>query len=87
MTKKKYWFAAKNYGWGWNPETWQGWFIIGIYIALNVGFFILIDQQSHSISDTFYEFIQKAGILLGLLILTCFLFGEDPEWRFGKKKK
>ena len=34
MTKK--WFAAKRYGWGWYPVTWQGWGILGIYTGFVV---------------------------------------------------
>ncbi len=31
----KYWFKAKNYGWGWYPATWQGWLILAGFIYLN----------------------------------------------------
>lgn len=35
---KRYWFPAKKYGWGWGmPATWQGWLVLGAYLALTLG--------------------------------------------------
>ena len=32
--KKRYWFPAKRYGWGWGfPTTWQGWVTILLYVG------------------------------------------------------
>lgn len=28
---KKLWFGNKRYGYGWVPNTWQGWMLVGIY--------------------------------------------------------
>jgi len=34
----RYWFAAKQYGWGWSyPVTWQGWLVVAVYFVLLFG--------------------------------------------------
>ena len=33
--KKKIWFPAKRYGWGWGlPCAWQGWVVLAVWILL-----------------------------------------------------
>jgi hypothetical protein len=35
--ERKYWFAAKRYGWGWGiPSSWQGWLVLAAFGALLV---------------------------------------------------
>lgn len=85
--KKPIWFRAKNYGWGWTPTTWQGWFIVGGYLLATISIAILIDANSHSVSDTLIGFSLPFILLTALLILICYKTGEKPEWRWGKRKK
>lgn len=86
IKSKKVWFRAKNYGWGWYPVTWQGWVILAGYIFLMVKTFEDIDSKSHSASDTMLNFLPRVFVLTVVLIIICFLTGERPEWRWGKKK-
>lgn len=85
-TKTKYWFKAKNYGWGWYPASWQGWSILLFYLYLVVSNFRQVDAQSHSVSDTMISILPEFFILTILLIIICHATGEKPEWRWGEKK-
>lgn len=82
--KKRLWFKAKNYGWGWYPVTWQGWVILLFFILLVIGNFIRIDRRSHSVSDTLINFVPQTFILIIFLLIICYKTGEKPEWRWGK---
>ncbi len=81
-----YWFKAKKYGWGWYPATWEGWLVMGIYIAALVWQFKDIDQFSHSASDTLIGFVIPFVISTVALFLVCYLKGEKPKWRWGNSK-
>jgi len=76
-----YWFPAKRYGWGWGPpQTWQGWLVLVIFVALlALGAVILL-----SVHQTGY-FVAYAVSLCGGLGLICYVTGEPPSWRWGKK--
>lgn len=83
MTSKntKIWFPAKTYGWGWGPPTcWQGWAVIAGFIALLIAGSITLSPDKH-----LGAFIAYVAVLSGGLTLVCFLKGEKPGWRWGKK--
>ncbi len=82
----RYWFKAKRYGWGWTPATWQGWFILIAFIALTLQAFFIIDEQSHSVSDTLITFVPIALFNSLVLIAVCWFTGETPRWNWGKKE-
>lgn len=75
--RKPLWFRAKNFGWGWYPNTWQGWLILVLYTVF------LIYGTTPTVPK---NYILEVGIATLLLILVCFLTGEKPEWRWGRKK-
>jgi amino acid transporter len=84
MAKKKLWFKAKRYGYGWTPATWQGWAVVIIYLEFVVWDFLRIDQMSHSASDTARPFVVQVIIASLVLCLVSYLTGEKPRWRWGK---
>ena len=77
----KYWFPAKRYGWGWGlPSAWQGWVVLVAYFALVIG------------GVPFIQVIRGNGIytayvagLTALLLVICWLKGEPPRWRWGRR--
>jgi len=79
-----YWFKAKNYGWGWYPATWQGWFILLAYIGLVVWLVGDMDRELNTTGDTLLGFFVSLIFLTTTLILSCYLTGEEPRWRWGK---
>ena len=78
---RKYWFPAKRYGWGWGvPSTWQGWVVLVVYVVLVLGGipFVLV-----SIGHLAY--MAYVAILTAALVAICWLTGEPPRWRWGKR--
>ena len=80
--KNNIWFSAKKYGIGWGlPVTWQGWFVLLLYVVLLIiGINIL---TSTTIGIPF--FIAYLFILTGLLVFICWKKGEKLDFRWGKK--
>lgn len=46
----------KKTGWLYLPSSILGWVVFLVYVAVNVQFFIAIDRNSHSASDTLIHF-------------------------------
>lgn len=84
---KKYWFRAKKYGWGWRPNSWQGWTLVGLYIASLLFLFYTIDSNSRSVKDTLANFYPVIITLTAIFIGIVYLTGEKPHWSWGDKKK
>lgn len=81
---KKLWFAAKEYGWGWYPVTWQGWLVLGVFIVLMIANAFRLHVSNHS-SVVPTEFLVETVVLVAVLIGICFWRGEKPAWRWGRK--
>ncbi len=81
----KYWFKRKRYGYGWVPSTWQGWFLLALYVMLLVlgGVFLLRDETpaTENIVVFFTVFIVATGTLLAVTHYVA----PKPKWRWGKK--
>lgn len=78
--KNGYWFPAKTYGWGWGlPFGWQGWLVYGIAGAsLVIGYFVF-PPAAHPVAHLVYSLS-----VVSLLLITCWIKGEPPKWRWGK---
>jgi len=83
MEAPRYWFKQRRYGYGWQPATWEGWLVIGIYIV--VVFFLvtrLIDFEGEVVN----RFIGPFGVATLVLILISWRTGEPLKWRWGDDK-
>lgn len=82
MSKQpRYWFPAKRYGWGWGfPATWQGWLVIAIYAGL-VGIAAIVVPPSREPA----LFTVSVVLLSVVLTAVCWITGEPPHWRWGKR--
>jgi hypothetical protein len=75
----RYWFPAKRYGWGWGPpKRWEGWLVLGAFVALMVLGSLLFPPNRELGSYLVYAFV-----LVLLLAGICWLTGEPPRWRWG----
>lgn len=83
---RKLWFKAKKYGWGWYPCTWQGWFVLFGFAALEVLNFLRIDATSNSSSGTLRPFMLQTIAFVSILIFICYRTGEKPSWRWGNRQ-
>ena len=46
----------KKTGWFYLPISLLGWVVLLVYLAVNAQFFMAIDRNSHSVSDTLINF-------------------------------
>lgn len=80
--RRKYWFPAKRYGWGWGPPaTWQGWAVLVVYIVLAVLGIPLIQVSAGSLP--YFAFLV---LLTAALLVVYWLTGEPPRWRRGRER-
>lgn len=80
--KKKYWFPAKQYGWGWGlPCSWQGWLIFVGYLVAIISASVFFNPANKP--TLFYLIVFGASILM---IIICFFKGEPAKWRWGKSE-
>lgn len=74
----KYWFPAKQRGYGWGfPTCWQGWLVLLGYIALVVTAPMLFLPPA-------IEYYVYVGLLTAALISICRAKGEPTSWRRKK---
>jgi hypothetical protein len=81
--ERKYWFPAKRYGWGWGiPSSWQGWLVLAAFVAL-----LVVGSFLFPPSAKLGAYLAYVAVLCGLLVGTCWLKGEPPQWRWGNDKR
>lgn len=77
--RPKYWFPAKTYGWGWGPPaTWQGWLVLGGFIAL-----VSVASVAFPPGRNTPAFVASIVVLTAAMIVVCLWKGEPPRWRWG----
>ena len=76
-----YWFPAKRYGWGWGlPSVWQGWVVMTLFaILVLVGAVMLLPTYGSLV------FVAYAVCLCLGLVVVCWVKGEPPSWRSGRR--
>jgi hypothetical protein len=81
------WFKAKTYGYGWTPATWQGWFVMALYL---LGVFVAasgIIQGEDLGADGVKRFLVTVFLLTLLLLSVAYEKGDPLRWRWGKEEK
>ncbi len=82
---KNYWFAAKTYGYGWTPNTWQGWMVVLVYmIVVIAGTLVSVDEDAITNLPLFL-----ASLIIPTLLLVWISYkkGPKPSWRWGNPDK
>ena len=81
--EKRYWFKAKSHGWGWGlPATWQGWAALVLFVAVvSLSAFVFNPAQN------LVAYCLFNGLAAVAFLWLCFLKGEPPKWRWGKKSQ
>ena len=80
----KLWFRRKTYGYGWTPNTWEGWLVVGIFVVGNIFNFLRVSGVSDSREDALISYLLELGISLGVLLIISIKKGEKPKWQWGK---
>jgi uncharacterized integral membrane protein len=79
---KRYWFKAKNYGWGWTPCTAEGWGVVTGGIAAFTLFLVLAILFADSLAVALlFGFL--AALSIGVMVWISWKTGEKPRWRWG----
>ena len=83
LAGKAVWFPAKHYGWGWGfPKTWQGWVVLITWLlVVTAGTSALLRTTGSAV--LLFPFL---AVMLGLLVVICWIKGERPRWRWGDEK-
>jgi uncharacterized membrane protein YhaH (DUF805 family) len=77
----QYWFPAKRYGWGWGPPIrWQGWAVLFIW------FMVMAVAGIRLMQGHIAAFLSLALLMVVLLLFICYVKGEPPRWRWGKRE-
>jgi ABC-type phosphate/phosphonate transport system permease subunit len=84
--KNKLWFRAKNYGWGWYPVTWEGWLVTILFVLFITFRANKVSQMFDTDSSFIFRYFFEISFSIIPLLVICYLKGEKPEWRWGKKK-
>ncbi len=80
-----YWFKRKAFGWGWTPVKWQGWVVVGAYIAVLLFLALTIDENSPP-RELAFTFLIPAVFITIVFIRICYKKGEKPKWTWGFPK-
>ena len=79
LSRRRYWFYAKRYGYGWGlPATWEGWVVLIGYLAGAVGGVAIFPPDA-----SMGPYLVYLTILTALLIAICCITGEPQRWRWG----
>jgi len=78
----EYWFMPKRYGYGAGlPIAWQGWAVLGVYIAAMIGLGLMIPDQRGAVQSGL------AGLMLFLTIALIEITRRRTRggwrWRWG----
>ena len=80
MTDGPEWFAPKRYGIGSGlPIAWQGWLVLGVYLAVAIGASILVIERPLLVGAIIFA----ATVLL--LLVTARTTRGGWRWRWGKE--
>ena len=82
---KGLWFKEKRFGWGWTPVKWQGWLVIGVYVALLFAATKTIDETKPDAVP--FTFLALVILLTAALFFVARKKGEKPHWHWGWPKK
>jgi len=82
---KQQWFRAKRYGWGWTPNSWQGWLAIGVFVTLIVGGSMFLFGDEPETTGQIVLFVAWFVSCLMCLLVVSYRKGEKPGWHWGSK--
>lgn len=85
MDNKKLWFRAKRFGWGWTPITWQGWVSTVVFVAFLLSIINSAENWNKTLKEGVVELIIPLVVVTASFFSICFLRGEKPVWRWGRK--
>ena len=83
--KKPYWFKRRGYGWGWTPASWQGWFIMFVFMATLFAAIFVIDRVFETEDEKGWATVILALVWGAGLTFAIALRAPKPKWQWGQK--
>ena len=78
----EYWFKPKTYGYGATPVTWEGWAVVGIYVAV-VTAVSLLTLREKAVSN-WLSFFAIIAIATAVMIAVSVKKTDAPwHWQWG----
>jgi hypothetical protein len=84
------WFKPRRYGYGAAPVTWQGWALVGGFIAaifaliaVTIGF----SPEGRTGADYAFYAVGAAILVAGLIIISKRKTDGEWRWRWGDKEQ
>jgi hypothetical protein len=62
----------------WRPVAWQGWIALTVVGVVGLGVFIVMDSDSHSVSDTLNRIVPTYSLLIALIVRLWLGRGVSP---------
>ena len=72
------WFRKSLSGWYWKPITWQGRAVMFVWAMSNIWYFLDVDADAHSASDTLLGF--APFFVLSTLALLFVIHKKSERW-------
>ena len=84
---KRYWFRARDYGWGWVPCSTEGWLALAVFIAADVILWVVISVAFAESGAAMVTGVLLTFALVVPLIAVCYAKGETPSWHWGRRAR
>lgn len=80
----KYWFRSKRFGFGWTPNTLEGWTVTIVYTIIAVYAFVEVHADYPTIKQNLIAGMPTFGFATFIFLLICYKKGEPLRFRFGR---
>ncbi|HVV14846.1 MAG TPA: hypothetical protein VHD55_00325 [Candidatus Paceibacterota bacterium] len=86
---EKYWFKAKQYGYGWYPATKEGFLVMLLWMLSFIAGALLLVHLIVTSGNVWgiLLLIPYIAVTTGLLFWICYKRGEPARWRWGEDKQ
>jgi hypothetical protein len=81
-----YWFKPKKFGYGATPTTWQGWAVIGLYVAVVPASVLTLLGGEQSRTPVAWLTFSVVAIATALMVWISWRRTDGPwRWRWGAR--
>lgn len=87
MSQQKPWFKLKDYGWGWQPASREGWACIAVYavVVISAAMFFAPESNGTLTGEEFVPFMVVFVAASAALYLLAYKHAGRPKWRWKGK--
>lgn len=85
--EKKFWFRRKRYGYGWLPNSREGWAVTFVFVVVILALAVQVDENMADTKVLVLQFLVPVFVSVLVLILIAWRTGEKPRWQWGNDSK